>query len=115
LLGGKKKVEESQELISMVSERDVKDFEENIVWRAFLQVMKDRIEIVRAELEVGTIVGKSETGAAVTIPLKLEDITRRQGECAGMRFMTRLPEIVKDLKAEDLEKIKRKEGGKDVK
>jgi len=88
---------EATDLLQAFSERDLDDFEENVVWRAFLQTIKDRIEIIRTELEVGTIMIKAQDGK-MAYTLNLEDLKRRQGECAGLRFLTRLPEIVREIK-----------------
>jgi len=102
---------EPLDLMSAFSDRDLEEFSENVVWLAFLQTIKDRVEIIRTELEVGTIMIKTAEGNKVARVLSIEDLKRRQGECAGLRFLMRLPEIVKEIREQGEQKL---EGGNDA-
>ena len=73
----------------------LKDFEENPVWRYFCGEFKHRIELVRNELELG-IVRDPKVPDKLGI-LSMEDIKKRQGECESLRFVLNMPNIVKDL------------------
>lgn len=86
------------DLFNRFSTKDLEEFQENLIWKAFLQVIKDRIEIVRNELEVGRVKVIDKSGAKTTVILTHEDIKRRQGECSGLRYLIQLPDIVKEIK-----------------
>lgn len=95
------------DLTKKIDEGQLKRFEEDAVWQAFKVEVEARIEIIRNEMEAGSVVIQIE-GKSKAIPLTQEGLIRRQGECASCRFILSLPEILKEGWKQDEQAKKRK-------
>ena len=94
----------SDDLIKTFDSGKLKQFEEDVVWNAFRSTIEERIELIRNELEVGAVAVSEQV-----ITLDYEAMKKRQGECEGLRFILRLPQIIKDLWSEEESLKKKKE------
>ena len=84
-----------------IKDVDIKEIEEfettNLVWQVVKTIISQRLEIVRDELELGHLIGKAEG-------FSIDEVVGRQKECATMRWLLQLPQILMELKKEELEK-----------
>jgi hypothetical protein len=82
-----------------IKDVDIKEIEEfetvNLVWQVVKTIIFQRLELVRDELELGHLMGKAEG-------FSLEEIIGRQKECVTMRWLLQLPQILIELKKEEL-------------
>jgi hypothetical protein len=101
-------MKDKPDLGAKVDGRMLLDFEENVTWRALIETIEERIEIIRTELERGVVMIKGEEGEKTPYVLTHDDMKRRQGEIAALRYTMQLPTILKEEK-EQGEQIK-KEG-----
>ncbi len=89
-----------EDLVHKVDLASLKQFEEDVVWRAFREVVEERIEVVRNELEVGFVYIKTKDGGQ-TVLMTEEGTQRRRGECEGLRYILKLPDILKEIWEQD--------------
>ena len=94
----------SDDLLKQFDEGQLKNFEQDVVWKSLRSVIEERIELTRNELETGTVVVEKQV-----IKLDYEALKKRQGECEGLRFILKLPEIIKELWIQEEELNKKKE------
>jgi len=103
---------DSDNLLKQFDASALKKFEEDRVWNAFLGVIRDRIDLIRNELETGiTTIGEGDKKQLHIITY--EGLKERQGECAGLRFIINIPETVKQLWTQDKEMAKSKKKKKE--
>lgn len=101
----------AKDLVQKIDSAQLKSFEEDPVWQAFREVVEERIDIVRNELETGIVVVPEQKGEQIInkpVVIDVAGLKTRQGECAGLRYILRLPEIVKEIWKQDEESKKGK-------
>ena len=77
-----------------VSAKEVEEFaNSNLVWQVLKDIISQRLEIVRDELELGHLIGTSES-------FTLDGIVGRQKECSTMRWLLQLPQILLEMMQE---------------
>jgi len=96
---------------SQMSERDILDFKEHVVWLALEETIEQRIELLRNLLEKGFVVQETVSDgrvAQITVPMTLEHYKKIQGEISAYRYLLDLPsKMAEEVK---INGEKRKEG-----
>ena len=99
-----------------LSSRDIESFLEHPAWMVFELEMKDRLEMLRSELEKGVTVYStlSEEGELIQQPANIDyaGLRERQGECKSIRWLLDVPVRMKQLKAQ--EEVNKKKEKKNV-
>ena len=71
----------------------------SVFWATIVQMIKERIELIRTEIELGVVRVPTEDGKHYqSVALSFEDIKRRQGECSSLRYVISLPQVFIDQK-----------------
>lgn len=100
----------SDELISSLSIVEIEQFAGSRFWQAVEETIKDRLEIIRTELEVGQVVVKDAEGKMVgTKVCSLEELVGKQRECASLRYVLMIPEIFREQKVDESKKEEKEE------
>ena len=84
-----------------ISAQEIEEYQKNSITQLIVETLKERLEIVRVELELGYV----ETGGE-KVPLDYGSLRERQGECISIRYKLNLLENLKNIKIESENKTK---------
>jgi len=86
--------------MSKLSARDFKNFTEMVAWQEIVATVKERLNMIRNDLELGYEDVPTKDGTDRR-KLSLEDIKFMQGEASSLRYVISLPEVLMELAKED--------------
>lgn len=90
----------SDDLINGLTLMEVEGFVSSRFWQAVTETTKERLELIRSILEVGSI-NFQEGENVVTRPATYEELKGFMGECKSLRYLLSLPEIFKEQKIQE--------------
>jgi hypothetical protein len=91
------------ELMESLTVLEIEQFITSKFWRIVEGTIKERLEVIRTMLERGEITYQ-DGGNVVTRPATFEDLKSFQGDCRSLRWILKLPEILKEDKIQKVKK-----------
>ena len=83
-----------------VSINELEDFKGHPMYVAMMETFKERIELLRNDLEMGIV--RTEDGNA--LPMNHDSLIRTQGETRSLRYATNLIDLLIRIKQEPITK-----------
>lgn len=94
-------MKQEQDLYKSLSVGEIDQGIKGVFWATVVQMIKERIELIRTEIELGVVRVPTDDGKHYqSVALSFEDIKRRQGECSSLRYVIGLPQVFIDQKKE---------------
>jgi len=84
-------------------------------WVLILENVQNGLNLIRNELEAGTVIERDEAGNGKEVVMDYSDLLTRQGECKAMRRFMQLPELLREkvvLRQRVVDRHNKKEGAK---